>query len=367
MMSLFSIFNISERSMNINFHQTETFRDDFTFHNSDDAIRRFPFPFDRDNYMYSVNMQPHDGRGICPAYRATFDIDEHYIAECNERSLVLKADSKRCQVLPHMIDAEWDTLELIMEALSADYPDLFVLTRHDDAWTWINRPLGLEDSFTFGRSDTLPLPPFEYITRQVQGDFTLQDHRDDDLWIDGGMVTAQSGWSLDFILGMSFADWHKPVPHAGAMGVFDRALKFLLNLRSGHPVRRLNWGMMVHPRLDASLETSSTWAPDHFSVAPEKAAETLNLRVELQSLFRLPRSNAILFSIRVYFISLADICRVPDWAARMHRVLLALNPQLSHYKALDPFRQVAINILAPFDDGRPLPDGMLKATTLLAR
>ena len=41
------------------FFRDETFRDDFSFKNSPAAIRRFPFPFDRDDYMYSVNMEPH--------------------------------------------------------------------------------------------------------------------------------------------------------------------------------------------------------------------------------------------------------------------------------------------------------------------
>lgn len=37
-------------------------------------------------------------------------------------------------------------------------------------WRWINRPLGLDDTFTFGEATTLPHRPTEYITRQSQGD-----------------------------------------------------------------------------------------------------------------------------------------------------------------------------------------------------
>ena len=44
----------------------------------------------------------------------------------------------------------------------------------------------------FGRPETLPYEPFEYITRQAQGDFTLQDQRNDNLFMDGGMVTTQA-------------------------------------------------------------------------------------------------------------------------------------------------------------------------------
>ena len=38
------------------FFRDETFVDDFTYRNPPANIRRLPFPFDRDNYMYSVNM-----------------------------------------------------------------------------------------------------------------------------------------------------------------------------------------------------------------------------------------------------------------------------------------------------------------------
>ena len=33
------------------FFRNETFRDDFTYRNSPQNIRRFAFPFDRDDYM----------------------------------------------------------------------------------------------------------------------------------------------------------------------------------------------------------------------------------------------------------------------------------------------------------------------------
>ena len=43
--------------MPIAFKPEETFRDDFAFRNSPEAIRRFPFPFAEDVYMYSVNIE----------------------------------------------------------------------------------------------------------------------------------------------------------------------------------------------------------------------------------------------------------------------------------------------------------------------
>ncbi len=64
--------------------------------------------------------------------------------------------------------------------------------------------------------------------------------------MDAGIVTSQADWSLDFDVGMNFKEWHAPVPMAHELGVFDRALKFLLNLQQGKPVRRLNWTMTIN-------------------------------------------------------------------------------------------------------------------------
>jgi hypothetical protein len=36
---------------------------------------------------------------------------------------------------------------------------------------------------------------------------------------------------------MNFIEWHGPVPLAHEAGVFERALKFMLNLQQGGPPR----------------------------------------------------------------------------------------------------------------------------------
>ena len=344
--------------MNLNF-RNETFRDDYTFRNSPETIRRFPFPFNEDKYMYSVNMEPHVPAGPAGhAYNNAIDVDEHYVAEMRDRALVLKEDPLRYQALPHMMAAQWDTLELLMEHQAASYPELFTLEKDGDRWRWINRPLGIDQSFTFGDAATLPMEPLEFITRQAQGDFVIVDQRDNNLWCDAGMVTTQADWSLDFDIGMNFHEWHGPVPLAHEIGVFDRALKFLLNLQLGRPVRRLNWTMTINPRLDTSPENYHKWGPDRGTVTPENVGEKVHLRCELQSLWRLPRSNAILFVIRCYLIKMEELVTVPKWARRFHRVLRDLPPELADYKGLTRYRPTTIEWLSKFDDGQPTTSGI---------
>ena len=318
------------------------FREPFRHVNSAAAIARFPFPFDQDSYLYGVNLERHQAGPAGSVTEFPFDVDEHYRAEVAERAQVLASDPTRAAALPHMRFHQWDTLELAMTSLAAAYPALFQLTRDGARWQWLNRPLGISQSFSFGDEATLPCPPLEYIARQMQGDLVVMDQRDGDLYADAGVVTGPADWTIDFDLGMSFMEWHGPVPLAHQQGVFDRALRFLLVLRQGDPMRRLNWSMTVNPRLDTSPETYPDWGADRSKLDRENIGSLLHLRVELQSLFRLPRSNGILFSIRTYLISFNDMATNPLWARRTSRVLASLPPELVEYKGLSRYRDLAI-------------------------
>ncbi len=328
----------------------QSFRDDFTYSNSPGAVARFPFPFPEDEYMYSVNIEPHVTPGPeGSVYEHLLDIDEHYLSEMHERDLVLKENPKRCLAMPHMELACWDMIERVMTSFAADYPEYFSLSKEGDQWTWENKLLNLKDSFTFGDSSTLPLPPMEYIGRQVQGDFALLDQRDGDLFMDAGIVTCPADWSLAFDAGMSFSEWHGPVPMANEMGIFDRALKYLCAIPQGRPVRRLNWTLTVNARMDTSPETYPSWGADRASVTPENVGEKVHLRVELQMIDRMSRSNALMFSIRTYLISLEDLVSNPEWAKRMHRVMKSLPPQLIEYKGLTRYHPIMVEWLSQFD------------------
>jgi hypothetical protein len=77
----------------------------------------------------------------------------------------------------------------------------------------------------------------------------------------------------------------------------------------------------------------------------------VHLRVELQTLWRLPRSNAILFVIRCYLINMEELASVPKWAKRFPRVLKTLPPELVDYKGLTRFRDTTVEWLSKYDDG----------------
>ncbi|MFX9672920.1 heme-dependent oxidative N-demethylase subunit alpha family protein, partial [Acinetobacter baumannii] len=86
--------------------------------------------------------------------------------------------------------------------------------------------------------------------------------------------------------------------------------------------------------------------------------ELVHLRVELQPLHRLPRSNAIVFPVRTYFMSMNELVGIPKWARRMHRVMRDIRPELADYKGFARYRPALVEFLSRYDDGAPTSPGM---------
>ncbi len=114
--------------------------------------------------------------------------------------------------------------------------------------------------------------------------------------------------------------------------------------------------MTINSRLDTSPENYHKWGPDRTTVTPENVGDKVHLRVELQGLWRLPRSNAILFSIRCYLIKMQELVTVPKWGRRLQRVL-ATPPEIADYKYLTSYRQMTVDWLSKYDDGAPTSPG----------
>jgi hypothetical protein len=142
------------------------------------------------------------------------------------------------------------------------------------------------------------------------------------------------------------------------MGIFTRALKFLLNIQQGAPARRLNWTMTVNPLLDTSPENYHKWGVQKTSLTPNNIGDKQHLRVELQTFFRLPRSNALVFPIRCYLASFNDLMTVPKWGRRLHRVIRDLPEELATYKGFIDNRPMMLDFLKKYDDGKPTSDGI---------
>lgn len=164
--------------------------------------------------------------------------------------------------------------------------------------------------------------PLESAARLVPDDLVLMVERDGGLVCGGGVVCFPNRWDLREKLGLTMAEVHEPVAELNdALEVpIDR---FLGRLRPGRLVWRLGWGLIDS---DAGFEppTSAPAGVDRRPPAPT------HLRVERETLCRLPRTGCVLFTIRTYLTPLAGLAS--DDVAAVEHAVRAMSPGIAAYK-----------------------------------
>ncbi|MGG3468645.1 DUF3445 domain-containing protein [Neobacillus pocheonensis] len=304
-----------------------------------DELETFPYPFKGEVYRYSNNSIPMD-------YPMSIEITPGYITEINLKRGLLKKHPERCyQSLPHTLQGQWEILEIIMEHLTTYYPNNFHLDKKNENWTFENKILQENQTFIFGDESTLPCEPLDFIGRHVQEDLIFMMQKDGDLFLDAGQLCFPANWSLAFDLGMSFKEIHRPIPGFKEEELDERILQFLLKLEAGNPWWRKNWSLMAGNRLDTSLETFDVWGKGRKEVTLANAGKFVHLRVEVQKLFRLPRSGGLLFTIHTHLISLEKLTSNTEWAEQFYKILRELPDHIVEYKGLALFRNTVIDYL----------------------
>jgi dimethylamine monooxygenase subunit A len=304
-----------------------------------DNLDQFPYPFKGNMYRYSNNSIPLEAP-------KSVEITPNYMEEIKLKRHLLNQHPERCfQSLSFTLKAQWEILELVMDHLVNYYPEKFTLTKKNSSWTFQNKILNEKHQFLFGDDSTLPQEPLNFIGRHVQEDLILMSERDGNLYLDAGQLCFPANWSLAFDLGMSFKEIHQLIPGFKEEKLDDRILNFLLRLEAGNPWGRKNWSLMAGDRLDTSLETFDQWGQLRKQVTKTNAGEFVHLRVEVQTLFRLPRSNSILFSIHTHLISLERLTGKREWLEQFYEILQELPPHIVDYKGLSLFKNTVLEYL----------------------
>ena len=300
----------------------------------------FPYPFsDGGIYRYSNNAIP-----LNPPN--SVELTDRYLDEINLKRELLTNHHKRCyQSTPHTMDAQWEIVDLIIHNLITCYSDKFALEKNGEQWVFTNIQTEEDFTFTFGDRTSLAEEPLDFIGRHVQEDLILMMQRDGDLFLDAGQLCFPANWSLYFDLGMSFKEIHSPIPGFQNDDLEQRILQFLMRIEAGAPWVRKNWSLMAGKRLDTSLETFSEWGKARKKVTKENAGECVHLRVEVQKLFRLPKSNGILFTIHSHLLPLEKFIQHPPWLKQFYTILQELPNYIAEYKGISLYRKQVLEYL----------------------
>jgi hypothetical protein len=148
----------------------------------------------------------------------------------------------------------------------------------------------------------------------VTGDLTAASHlvsddlvvmeRVDGAWICSALsLTAPTFFAIDDVFGHDLRALHGPVPDGARLA--SRIARVFDHVREGQVLERFNWTLQAGPERftpDAAPLRALAACAD-----TANALDLLHLRVERQTISRLPQTGAVLFTIRVCLDSLAAL------------------------------------------------------------
>jgi heme-dependent oxidative N-demethylase alpha subunit-like protein len=254
---------------------------------------------------------------------AWFEFDERYADEMAEKQELLHERHRDVfAALPVSDAARAETLDAVVTNLVANVPQWFV--REGNA---------LHNALT-GEIWDLDAPscdPLELAGRLVQEDLCIIQQGDGGPVFTAAILCFPSRWRLHEKIGKPLVAVHGPVPHY-AERLAAPVDRFMARVKPGHIASRLNWSVLDSP---AMFQPGGKWRqqPDS-AITPDNAGERLYLRVERQTLRRLPQSGAILFGIRVHSYQMARVITTRADAARLAEAVRALPDTTAHYKSL---------------------------------
>ncbi|MCU1355577.1 MAG: hypothetical protein JWM89_995 [Acidimicrobiales bacterium] len=171
--------------------------------------------------------------------------------------------------------------------------------------------------------------PLEAAGRRTQEDLVVMVPREGGHHLDAAVLCFPSHWRLADKLGGSATAIHDPVPRYGDE-LEARVDRFLGRLRPGVLVARRNWSIHDEPDLFAPERPA---AGSLAAVGPPDAPD-LWLRSERQTLRLLPRTGAVLFTIRVQQAPFAALATTPAIAGALADRLAAQPEALTEMNGL---------------------------------
>lgn len=144
-------------------------------------------------------------------------------------------------------------------------------------------------------------PPLATIGRLVQEDMLILERPagTDEHVLTAGVLCFPSHWSLGEKLGRPLRRIHRPVPFYDD-DLACRVQRLFDALRPDQPLWRMNWLLHDDPAL---------FAPRREGATRTKTGAPRYLRAERQTLIRLPKSGAVVFSIKTDIVPIAELPR----------------------------------------------------------
>jgi hypothetical protein len=259
-------------------------------------------PYDGSSKPFTIGLKPlslDDWIEPGPDFEDQLDEKARLYAEIPEKVFVEEPDSRGVQA---------EVLDLLVEHLPRRFPDIY---RKDGDAMLIGQGgrrvlLGADPASL--RTASLLVAEDLIVMRKGEGGWRLA----------AGSLCFPSSWSLVEKFGKPLQDIHAPVPGFGPGTRSADLINRMFDGLQGQAVERYNWSIqagsaLYHPLSGQQRIDRATGRPTKF---PDGDIDgRAFIRVERQTLRKLPVSKDILFTIRIHIDPLKVLDRHPDRAA----------------------------------------------------
>lgn len=292
-------------------------------------------PYDGTSKPFAIGLKQADPRDW-------IELDAHLASYLAEKDRLYATIPEKVFVAePGTSAAQREVLELLVDHLVERYPETYRLENGHCIIAGTGRAIDIANA-----GDNALVAA----SLLVQEDLILMRRGEDGWRLAAGSLCFPSSWSLTEKFGLPIDKIHGPVPDFGPGTRMAELISRMFD-KLAVLVERFNWsiqadGSLYHPlserhRLTRFGDTQSTF--------PEAdAASHAFIRVERQTLRKLPTSGDILFTIRIYLDPLAVLARHPDraqLAASFAEQLQGLDARQVDYKGLSADRGRLVDFL----------------------
>ncbi|MBL8582109.1 MAG: DUF3445 domain-containing protein [Rhizobiaceae bacterium] len=296
-----------------------------------------PTPFDDSSKPFTIGLKPLE-------LSDWIEVDASYDAQLREKRRIEAEHLDQVFVAePGTETAQQEVLDLLRIHLPRRFPERF---RGEC------KGLAISGHPALTIDEMRALPPLRAAARLVAEDLILMRRGDSGWRLVAGSLCFPSHWSLTEKFGLPMQGIHAPVPGFGpGTRTAELINRIFDKLLVEQPVQRWNWsvqagGELYRPFGSAQQIRRATERPSKFPDGDIPAHAFI--RVERQTLRKLPSSGDILFTIRIYLDPLMQLMRHPERrsiAASFARQLDGLETVQLDYKGLTADRDRLVALL----------------------
>ncbi|KAG2752192.1 hypothetical protein P692DRAFT_20311419 [Suillus brevipes Sb2] len=277
-----------------------------------------PRPYRPFRWEYHQNMSL---KKLEPDY--WLELESTYRERISQRRQTYALHGKRViDELPGSEAASKELMEMVIQYLCLRYPQQFEF----DEWT-----LTFRNHILNSTANISTVHPLVFLLENVPEDFLItQEDPDTGLYtLRAAVSTSAIGWNISQKIGKPLHEIHGPVPDYKEKMAFSMD-RYFSKMPCNKPIQRGSWGLEIGEPLYLQTDESDWSHRQHQD--PNLPLSHIYMRVDWQTLRRLPKSRAIVFNFKALFTPVTDFRNEPFIPKLLLKVLLEGKKAIMEYK-----------------------------------